>query len=155
MGGSDDPSNLVELSVEEHAAAHRILFEQHGMIEDYCAWKGLSGQISKQQIILELQKVGGRRSAELAYENGTHNFQIKNASTYEHVKQLRSRRMVGNDYGSLRNITDEYRNKQAEGARGNTNVRGTKWWTDGICNKRSKDCPGDGFYHGFTKKEIV
>ena len=29
-GGTDDPSNIIELSVEEHAEAHRILYEQYG-----------------------------------------------------------------------------------------------------------------------------
>lgn len=46
MGGSDDPSNLVELTIEEHAKAHRILFEQHGHWEDEVAWKTLSGQMT-------------------------------------------------------------------------------------------------------------
>ena len=27
MGGTDDPSNLIELTIEEHAEAHRKLFE--------------------------------------------------------------------------------------------------------------------------------
>lgn len=45
MGGSNDSSNLVELSVEEHAEAHRVLFEQHGRWQDELAWKTLSGQI--------------------------------------------------------------------------------------------------------------
>ena len=30
MGGSDDPSNIVLLTVEEHAEAHRLLFEKYG-----------------------------------------------------------------------------------------------------------------------------
>lgn len=30
MGGSDDASNLVELTVEEHAEAHRKLWETNG-----------------------------------------------------------------------------------------------------------------------------
>jgi hypothetical protein len=30
MGGTDDPSNLIELTVEEHAEAHRKLWEQYG-----------------------------------------------------------------------------------------------------------------------------
>jgi hypothetical protein len=51
MGGTDDPSNLVKLTVEEHAEAHRILYEQHGLTQDLCAWKGLSGQIGKEEII--------------------------------------------------------------------------------------------------------
>lgn len=52
MGGTDDPSNLVELTVEEHAEAHRKLFEQYGHWQDELAWKGLSGSIGKEEIIL-------------------------------------------------------------------------------------------------------
>ena len=50
MGGSDDPSNMVELSVEEHADAHRVLYEKYGRWQDKLAWKGLSGQIGKEEI---------------------------------------------------------------------------------------------------------
>jgi hypothetical protein len=46
MGGTDDPSNLIQLTVEEHAEAHRKLFEQHGRWQDKLAWKTLSGQIT-------------------------------------------------------------------------------------------------------------
>jgi len=46
MGGTDDPSNLIELTVEEHAEAHRKLFEEHGRWQDKLAWKTLSGQIT-------------------------------------------------------------------------------------------------------------
>jgi len=46
-GGTDEPSNLVELTVDEHAEAHRKLYEQYGRKGDYIAWKALSGQISK------------------------------------------------------------------------------------------------------------
>jgi hypothetical protein len=49
MGGTDEPSNLVELTVEEHANAHRILYEQHGLWQDYCAWQALSGTITIEQ----------------------------------------------------------------------------------------------------------
>ena len=50
MGGTDDPDNLIELTVEEHAEAHRKLYEEHGRIEDYCAWKGLEAEIGKAEI---------------------------------------------------------------------------------------------------------
>lgn len=49
-GGTDDPSNLVELTVEEHAEAHRLLFEQYGKWQDEIAWKALGGQITKSEI---------------------------------------------------------------------------------------------------------
>lgn len=51
MGGTNDPSNLVELTVADHAAAHRILFEQYGKIQDYIAWQGLEGRIDKEEAI--------------------------------------------------------------------------------------------------------
>lgn len=54
MGGTDDPSNLVLLTVEEHAQAHKDLFEKYGHWQDEIAWKGLSGMIDKQAIIKEV-----------------------------------------------------------------------------------------------------
>lgn len=45
MGGSDDPSNLIELTVEEHAKAHKRLWEEHGNEYDKIAWLSLSNQI--------------------------------------------------------------------------------------------------------------
>lgn len=58
MGGTNEPSNLVELTVEEHADAHLELFKQYGKEEDYIAWLALSGQISKQEAILMTRKLG-------------------------------------------------------------------------------------------------
>ena len=57
MGGTDDPSNLVELTIEEHAEAHRKLFEQHGHWQDEIAWKALSGQISNAEAIKFAQSI--------------------------------------------------------------------------------------------------
>jgi len=34
MGGSNHESNIVVLSVEEHAEAHRKLYEEHGKWQD-------------------------------------------------------------------------------------------------------------------------
>lgn len=56
MGGTDDPSNLIELTVEEHAEAHRLLWEQNGQWQDHVAWKALSGHIGKEEIIHEIHK---------------------------------------------------------------------------------------------------
>ena len=56
MGGSNDSSNLIELSVEEHANAHKILYELYGKEEDRWAWLGLSKQISKLELLAEIRK---------------------------------------------------------------------------------------------------
>lgn len=56
MGGSDDPSNLISLSVEEHAEEHRKLWEKYGHWQDKIAWKTLSGQISIQEAKMMMLK---------------------------------------------------------------------------------------------------
>lgn len=48
-GGTDDPSNIIELTIKEHAEAHRKLYKQHGRYEDKVAWHMLSGQITAQE----------------------------------------------------------------------------------------------------------
>ena len=55
-GGTDDPSNLVELTVEEHANAHRRLYEEEGRWQDELAWKTLSGLIGKDEMMEEMYK---------------------------------------------------------------------------------------------------
>ena len=55
-GGTDELENIIELTVEEHAEAHRLLYEQYGRIEDKWAWLGLSGQIGKDELMIEISK---------------------------------------------------------------------------------------------------
>lgn len=90
MGGTDDPSNLVELTVSEHAEAHRLLYEKYGKWEDLCAWKALSGQIDSDDFRRELTRLiwtGKKHSKE----------------TIDKIKQKRS----------LQVITDETRAKMS------------------------------------------
>jgi hypothetical protein len=54
MGGTDDPSNLVELTVEEHAEAHRKLYEEYGRLQDKRAWLGLAKIMTGEEIIKEM-----------------------------------------------------------------------------------------------------
>lgn len=84
--------------------------------------------------------------------NGTHNFITDHHSPTEEERKKISERMMGNDYGNLRNITPEYRQQAAEKSKGNKNVNGYKWWTDGVECKRSIDSPGPNFYLGGPKQ---
>ena len=54
MGGTDDPSNLVELTIEEHAEAHRKLYEEYGRLQDKRAWLGLAKIMTGEEIIKEM-----------------------------------------------------------------------------------------------------
>ena len=58
IGGTDNPSNIVELSVEEHALAHKKLYEEHGRWQDKIAWKGLAKLIGQEEILIECARRG-------------------------------------------------------------------------------------------------
>jgi hypothetical protein len=55
-GGTDDPSNLIYLTVEEHAEAHKLLFEQYGRWQDELAWKGLLKLITHDEAMIRSMK---------------------------------------------------------------------------------------------------
>jgi len=55
-GGTNDPSNLIELTIEEHAEAHRLLYETYGRWQDRVAWLSLSGIMTNQERIYEILK---------------------------------------------------------------------------------------------------
>ena len=101
MGGTDDPSNLVELTIEEHAEAHRKLFEQHGHWEDEIAWKGLAKMIDRQEVIAEVIR-------------NTH----KNKTlSEEHKQKIRNSKRV---------ISEETRKKLSDAAKGRKHSEETK-----------------------------
>jgi hypothetical protein len=50
VGGTNDPSNIEYLTVEQHAEAHKLLFEKYGRWQDEIAWKGLSGRIPSEEV---------------------------------------------------------------------------------------------------------
>ena len=56
LGGTNEPSNLIKLTIEEHAEAHRILYEQLGHWQDKLAWQGLAGLIGKDELLQEMYK---------------------------------------------------------------------------------------------------
>ena len=59
MNGTDDISNIVELTIEEHANAHKELWEKYGKKEDFIAWKCLSCKKEECEIErVELAKQG-------------------------------------------------------------------------------------------------
>jgi len=54
MGGSDNTDNLVELTIDEHAQAHRELYEQYGHVQDKIAWMGLAKLAPHAELMYEL-----------------------------------------------------------------------------------------------------
>jgi hypothetical protein len=62
MGGTDNPSNLVEVTVEEHALAHKRLYEKYRKREDYISWKSLEGQINQTELQYYRSRLGGLKN---------------------------------------------------------------------------------------------
>jgi hypothetical protein len=64
-GGTDEPSNIVELTVEEHAQAHKELWEKYGRWQDKVAWLCLSKQVTKDEasrLIISEANLGHKRN---------------------------------------------------------------------------------------------
>jgi len=62
-GGTDDPENLIDLSIPGHAEAHRLLFDEYGRWQDDLAWLMLSGMIGKEEFIQISQIENGKTRA--------------------------------------------------------------------------------------------
>ena len=109
MGGTDDPSNIVELTVEEHAEAHRLLYEEHGHWQDRVAWLGLSGQIGQEEII-QMKIIESNR----------------NRLVSEETKRKMSEAAKGHSRGLGKKRSDETKRKIGESKKGNTFWLGKK-----------------------------
>ena len=137
-----------------------LLYEQYGreiFLEKYLNRNLSPGILLTDDIIQkanEKRKVSSSIAAKRLFEQGRHNFQIKNSSTLEHNRQKTSERMKGNSYGAMRDMSDELKQKLAEKSKGNTNVRGKKWWINIKTGKRCRAevCPGDDWVNKFDVK---
>ena len=71
MGGSNDPENIVEVTVTQHAMFHFCNYQLWGNEEDRIAWRGLSGQITFDEAALEAMVLSGKKSGNKSKENKT------------------------------------------------------------------------------------
>lgn len=98
MGGTDDPSNLIELTIEEHAEAHKKLFEQYGCWQDEVAWKALSGQVPNAEInrLLSVIRNTGKNNHMFGKTGNLHHGYGKKHSqeTKEKIKQARAKQRI-------------------------------------------------------------
>jgi len=60
LGGTDDPSNLVYLTISGHAAVHLWMHEEYGRWQDQLAYLGLSKMIGKEEITRIAQSKSGK-----------------------------------------------------------------------------------------------
>lgn len=68
MGGTDSPDNLIKLTIEEHAEAHRVLYEKYGNKFDNIAYLALSKQIGHEEANY-MKLLGPKNWSEAGLEN--------------------------------------------------------------------------------------
>jgi hypothetical protein len=148
MGGSDDPSNLVELTVEEHAEAHRKLYEEFGHLQDKLAWQGLLGLISTAEIVHTLQSDGMKGSRNPMYGKPAPNRGVKRPGVGGRKKgtkwseEERQKKMIARQSPEyVRKMEAVYsdparNNKISQGRKGSVGAaNGKKWFNNGIDEK--------------------
>lgn len=172
-GGSDDPGNLIELTIEEHAQAHKELFEKYGKHEDKVAWLALSGQSKYKEFIAERASLGGKIQGKINAETGhisriqqlsnkVENGRLGGKATIasrkgafgdpEHRKEVaklggKIQGKINAETGHLKYIANQYWDKVKSGE-----IKRVKkcWYTDGVKSVLvlESDVPPEGFYKG-------
>jgi hypothetical protein len=61
MGGTNDPSNLFECTLEEHANLHLALYLEHGKTEDWIASQAISGIMKNEEVIHQVLVLAGSK----------------------------------------------------------------------------------------------
>ena len=77
MGGSDDPSNIVELTIQEHADAHNLLYSLHRDPRDRLAELCLLGQAKDPEAVRIKARLGGLKTGPTAFLGKTHSKESK------------------------------------------------------------------------------
>lgn len=146
-GGSDDPSNIVELTVEEHAEAHKKLWEQYGRKEDWLAWQGLAGMIGRDEIIRETLKIGSSKAGKIGGKKSVDSGRILEMSK-KGIEAFRKSFSTDEEYKEYFRMIS----KKQTGISKDT-LKDWVWITDGISNKKiKKDEPiPQGYKKGRSK----
>ena len=170
MGGTDEPSNIIELTREEHAITHLLLYEKYGKKQDLGAYYLLTGQTDEANRIAcslggsvqgkknaesghmkNIQKLGaslgGKRSAEVCKEENKNAF-------FDPLLRIKIAKLGGSVQGK-KNAESGHLKKIAQLP--NKRTKGKCWITDGISNKMINigENIDDGWRKGKTQKRKV
>jgi hypothetical protein len=82
MGGTDEPSNLMEVTTEEHAELHLALYLEHGRWQDWVASQGLAGIIGHEEAVYQSIVAGNAKAIanRRSYEGDSNPFYGKSQS---------------------------------------------------------------------------
>lgn len=168
MGGTDDEENLVKVTIAQHAMFHYCNYQLWNNMEDYVAWRGLSGQISEAEFIVEKQKIFGKIGSNRLREKLKNNPQLQkeikqkqieswNKNREKHIEKTKIYQPLGVEAAR----TPEARKKQKEKLKeinhqqGESNSQyGKMWITNGTKEGTYKINKSEPIPEGFRKGRI-
>ena len=160
MGGSNDPDNLQQLTIEEHAQAHLELHEKHGDERDLLAHRMLLGQITTAEARLaraKLPKNDSHKKKISESMKGEKNPQYGKPTSKKQKESVRIANSVPKPHVSenMKKLHAEGKARQWTKEEARSMVakrRPRKWYTNGIDNKAI--CEGEhtpeGYWRGRT-----
>ena len=150
MGGSDDPSNLVEVTIEEHAELHLSLYLEHGKYEDYIAYNMLAGKTTEGERVLNLVRSDYMKNRVVSQRIRDRMREYNLTKVYtDEERKARSERTKGDKnpfYGKTH--TNDTKERIREAARQQWQKTKYVWVNNGSVTKR---VPSDQIPEGFVR----
>jgi len=123
MGGSNEPENLVEVTVTQHAMFHFCNYQLWSNEEDKIAWKMLSGQINVDEAKQKAKILGCIRGGQIQKENSTGIF----ALTFEQRSENSKKTAQSNKEKGIAIFGMTYEEKIEARKKGGKNTSSQKW----------------------------
>jgi hypothetical protein len=128
--GGDLKGPTIKVTIKEHALIHHNLWQLNGKHEDYIAWKCLSGQISKEEYIIERSRLGGKISG--GWNKGLTKKDHPTLAHTEESKKEQSKRTSGKGnsmYGKKGKDNPNFGQMRPEHSK---KMRGRSYYNDGV-----------------------
>lgn len=146
MGGSDDPSNLVKVTIEEHANLHKQLWEDLGCWQDRIAWNVLSNLITHE----EARRIAVSEASKEKWKNPTNKM----------LDVLRNKLIAGNIGRKHSKETCEKKSRSLKGRKFGASLNPVKGKDHPVskkvmCEGKIFDCQSDAArYFGITVQGV-
>jgi hypothetical protein len=118
IGGTDEPNNLIEVSLTQHTMWHYANWRLWGRLEDHVAYRGLGGQVQGEELSLEKRRLGQLRGGQTSTPKKAEAARRNQKLAAARVKELKT---------GVWALTKEQSSMAC---------KGKKWITDGIKSKR-------------------
>jgi hypothetical protein len=154
-GGTDNPENLIKVTVAEHAAFHYERWIMLNELYDYIAWKSLSKQITFAEATKLAHRKGSKKGGKSlqAYVHSDDkifkDFTNRISKTLKEYYSCYGHHWVGKEHSEK--TKDKIGEKNSISQLGTKNSQyGTMWITNGSINKKIKknDYIPNGWYKG-------